>query len=162
MMNQKEGVFAATVSVLNEKGIELTGPIMSHPRYNEVKAVLLVVLCAAFRAKEISLDVTYDDEGLKKYTRGLINNWHRKDIRYNGGKPYEIKNPGSRAHVGNEALRELKKFRVQQVQANAEQSTLDAIDEMIALKTTESKVKEVKVDISKIDADFLKRIGYKI
>lgn len=49
----------------------------------EVRKTVRPRLFAAVRSGEIKLSKTYDDSKLKKYCSGLINNWLKKDPRFN-------------------------------------------------------------------------------
>lgn len=49
----------------------------------DVRKVVRQRLFNGFKAGEIKLGKTYDDSKLKKYCSGLINNWLKKDNRFN-------------------------------------------------------------------------------
>lgn len=51
------------------------------------------------------------EEKVRSYTRGMVNNHLRKDLRLNGGTPYKPKNPGSRIGSGDETIREMRKLK---------------------------------------------------
>jgi hypothetical protein len=160
MMNQKDAVFTATMSVLSDKGLELNGDIKSHPELKAIRSAVHAIVTEGFRTGSIKLESEFDDAGLKSYVSGLINNWYRKDKRLNGGEQYKAKNPGSRAHVGNPEVRELRKLRAAQEAAGADETVLAAIDEAIETKLAEAKqAKAPEVDLTKIDPELLAKIG---
>lgn len=49
----------------------------------EVRKVVRLRLFAAVKSGEVKLSKQYDDSKLKKYCSGLINNWLKKDPRFN-------------------------------------------------------------------------------
>jgi hypothetical protein len=161
-MNQKEGVFSATMSVLSDMGLSFDQgqDIKSFAEIKEIRSKVTAIVCESFRSGAIKLDTTYDEAGLKNYVSGLVNNWYRKDTRLNGGGKYAPKNPGSRAGTGNVEVRELKKLYTAQKAAGADEETLATIQEHIDSKVAESKVaKAPVVDFSKIDPSLLETLG---
>lgn len=49
----------------------------------EVRKVVRQRLFAAIKSGEVKLSKQFDDSKLKKYCSGLINNWLKKDSRFN-------------------------------------------------------------------------------
>ena len=134
MMTQKEGVYQAIKSVTDftdgEK-IELT---------REQKSEVRGILIDKFENGEIELKNEQDD--IKKYVNGLLNNWLRKDKRLNGNTVYKAKNPGSR--TGNTDA-QVKNLRLLKKTTN-DPTAIAEIDEAIAARLAEIKP-EVKVEI---------------
>lgn len=137
MANQKEGVFAAVVSVVGE----VNGKVeLSDSQKKEVVAVLF----REFRAGNIEYKggAPKDDAVLSKYIPGLLNNWMRKDTRLNGGGAYVTKNPGSRAGSGDESLKAMRGLLAITTDPSVRTQILAAIEErQLELKPkTEIKV----------------------
>lgn len=157
-MNQREGTVNTILMVLQEAGVdyELNGP-------TPVSEVLTDKMRADVRSLIIGLfkngDMTFKDEAtatkylsdeseLKKYVSGLVNNWIRKYKPFNSGQAYQAKNPGSRQHVGDEQLKELKKLSAQcQGNPEAMKEVTDAIVARKAeLEAERAKTVEIKAD----------------
>lgn len=156
MMNQKESVYSAVIAIATpvDNKVSLT----KEQRHQVIATVTESIMSgetefsAAAKAKHDSI------EKVKKYVDGLVNNWLRKDTRLNGGDKYEIKNPGSRAGQGDETLKNLKIIRTQT--SNPEHVAM--IDAEIANRVTElakTKTKPKEVDLTKIPADLLAKLG---
>lgn len=120
-MNQREATVGTILAVLEARGVEyvLNGetPISSVLTDTD-KATIRETLFTMFREGEVTYKDDFqwkvdDDKELKKYISGLVNNWIRKAKEFNNGQAYVAKNPGSRAHVQDEQLRELKKLSAQ-------------------------------------------------
>lgn len=93
-----------------------------------------------------------------KYVPGMVRNWLERDVRLNGGAPYEPKNPGSRTGTRDEVLKNLKGLRSEM----KDPELLEALEEEIANRIAEiaaTKVKKVMVDLDKIPADIRARLG---
>jgi hypothetical protein len=108
-VNQKEAVFAAICSVLEEASIAFTegmdvGPVMN----KELRGQVNNILFHGFREGTITLDREFSDTDLKAYVSGLQSNWIRKDKRLNGNVTYVAKNPGSRAGTGDVQLKAMR------------------------------------------------------
>jgi len=121
-MSQKQAVVSTILAVLAERGVEyqMGGDVpISDVLTDKDKADTREAIFTMFR----NGDITFKDEPtaakyasdseLKKYVSGLVNNHIRKTKEFNCGKTYVIKNPGSRAHVADEQLRELTKLSAQ-------------------------------------------------
>ena len=110
-MNQKEAVYTTVINVLSENGIKFEeGMIVKEVLTTEMKKTISSILFEGFRSDEIELKKCFEDDKLKGYISGLLNNWLRKDKRFNNGKDYEVKNPGSRAGSGDSQIKELRKL----------------------------------------------------
>src|ERR1035437_2856416 len=91
VLNQKEAVFAAMISVVGVQDGAYTPTKEERGRVNNI-------LFTGFQEGKISYDgeIPADTE-LKAYVSGLQSNWLRKDKRLNGNVAYQPKNPGSRS-----------------------------------------------------------------
>ena len=99
MMSQKEAVYTTVKSVLAEDGerLELSKPL---------KDQVISILVTGFNNGEIELKSKQDN--IKSYVNGLLNNWLRKDKRFNGGVVYKAKNPGSRTGQQDPMVKNLR------------------------------------------------------
>lgn len=152
MRNQKEAVFSAVCSVLNQdsfdEAVELT---------KEERATVIEIVTQGFANGEVELSEAaqskYDsDSKLKTYTNGLVSNWLRKDKRLNGGVKHTIKNPGSRAGAGDAILKNLKLFKSTLTDAEH----IAAVDQEIEKRMEQLKAeraKKVEIDMTLIPAD---------
>lgn len=169
MKSQREAVYAATIAVLSNHGIEFEdGMDVSELVSKDMKQEIYAILCEGFRQGEIVLADTASNKTklsnpseMTKYVNGLVNNWFRKDTRFNGGTKYVAKNPGSRAGQGDEQLKALKilksKFANDPTKAATIQQHIDARVAEIQAKKAES----VTVDISALPSDLVAALGLK-
>jgi len=86
---QKEAVFQTVTSFYGDKFENG----MSHNK--EDKSAIVTSLVESFEAGNI--EIKSEQENVRTYMIGLLNNHLRKDTRLNGGDKYVAKNPGSRA-----------------------------------------------------------------
>jgi len=109
-INQKEAVYAAITSVLENAGHSMPaeGIDVATVMSKELRAQVNQILFEGFRAGSIELGKEFSDSDLKAYVSGLQSNWIRKDKRLNGGTQYVAKNPGSRAGSGDAQLKNMK------------------------------------------------------
>lgn len=165
MKNQKEATVETIIAVLTERGYdyEMNGPTpISEVLTDADKASVRECLFTMFKDGSVSYKAEFqakvdDDSELKKYISGLVNNWIRKHKGFNSGQAYVAKNPGSRQHVGDEQLRELKKLSTQ-YSDNPE--ALAEIAEAIATRTAElaaEKAKTVEINVNALP-DSLKHL----
>lgn len=104
MMTQREAVFQAIVTAVGTPDGKVE---LNKSQLSDVHESLL----AMFQNGDVSYrGGVPDEEKLRKYIPGLVNNWLRKDTRLNGGSKYEIKNPGSRSGAGDAQLKALKEL----------------------------------------------------
>ncbi len=165
VLNQKEGVYQATMTVLSDLGLDFDAgmDVRSFSQIKEIRSKVAMIVVAGLAAGTITCDASFDEAGLKKYVPGLVNNWYRKDTRLNGGSKYETQNPGSRAGTGNVQVKELKKLYAAQKAANVDEEMLSAIQEAIDSQIAASKTtKEVKIDFSKIPSHLIETLGIKL
>lgn len=164
MMNQKSAVYEATMSVLADNSIDFTdGQDVSKLVTKDMRKDIISIVTAGIIAKEVEFSDEArakhcDEAKVKTYVNGLVNNWHRKDTRFNGGEKYVAKNPGSRAGSGDQVLKNLKALR----STRTDEAELAAIDEAIAKRTAEvgeEKAKKVTVDLDKIPAELRTLLG---
>ena len=79
---QKDAVYAFVSDAL--KGIQVPeGVKVRELVTKDVRKVVRTRLFNAIRNGEVKLGKSYDDSKLKKYCSGLINNWLKKDPRFN-------------------------------------------------------------------------------
>lgn len=163
-MNQKTAVYEATMSVLADLNIDFNdgdniAPILT----KDIRKSIIGIVTQGIMAKEVELSAEarakYSDEvKVAGYVNGLVNNWHRKDSRFNGDTKYVPKNPGSRAGSGDTVLKNLKALRATRTDAKE----LAAIDAAIVTRKTEvgeAKAKSVVVDLAKIPAELKALLG---
>lgn len=81
-LSQKDAVFnfvnEALKDVTKAEGVKLKDLVTK-----EVRKVVRTSLFAAVKSGEVRLSKQFDDSKLKKYCSGLINNWLKKDTRFN-------------------------------------------------------------------------------
>lgn len=138
-MTQGEAVYNAVVEVLGEKP---TGKVeLTDAQLKQVEERVIL----AFKNGETIHSKNPDESGLRKYVPGLVNNWLRKDLRLNGGTPYQAKNPGSRSGGGDESVKAMKTLLSMTTDADARTAIQLEIDKRVA----ELKPK-VEIDIEKL------------
>lgn len=89
-ITQREAVYLTVVQVLGNRFEEGKTPvlqIMKNIECDYIKETLFVMFKsgAVTCHNQMLLD---DDDDLKSYIKGLLNNWLRKDTRLNGGRSY--------------------------------------------------------------------------
>lgn len=136
-MTQGEAVYNAVCEVLGEKP---TGKVeLSDAQLLAVEQRVFL----SFKNGETVHSKNPSDEALLKYIPGLVNNWLRKDLRLNGGSPYQAKNPGSRSGSGDESVRAMKTLLSMTTDEDARAAIQLEIDKRVA----EIKPKvEIKVE----------------
>jgi len=165
-MNQREAVYAATQTVLAENNIKLEGAVLD-VMTKEIRSSIVDIVTEGFASGQVEFKATEsnqakmsDPKELRKYVVGLVNNWHRKDTRLNGGSKYETKNPGSRAGAGDEELKTLKALYKQFKTVDTAKATI--IQERIDARVQELKIekaKELDIDISHLSPDLVSKLG---
>lgn len=105
-ITQGEAVFQAVSTVIGTiNGKEISGPVsLTDSEKSEVHELVFTM----FKTGVTNHKGNPNDEALKKYIPGLVNNWLRKDKRLNGGVEYVAKNPGSRTGSSDDRLKALK------------------------------------------------------
>lgn len=105
MKSQKEAVYSTVKSVLAENGVEHED-FTKLDMTKEMKQQCISILVHGFEQGEIELKS--QQENLKSYVNGLLNNWLRKDKRFNGNIKYKAKNPGSRTGQQDPMVKNLR------------------------------------------------------
>lgn len=104
-MTQNEAVyFAVTATFTNTEVVPPTST-WSNAQKEQVHGLLLKMFKAGEWTKNSG---GQDDASVMKYIPGLVNNHVRKDLRLNGGKKYEAKNPGSRAGSSDATIQAMR------------------------------------------------------
>jgi hypothetical protein len=125
-MTQGEAVYNAVVEVLGEKP---TGKVeLTDAQLAQVEQRVFL----SFKTGETVHSKNPSDEALNKYIPGLVNNWLRKDLRLNGGSPYQAKNPGSRSGSGDEAIKAMKTLLSMTTDIDAREAIQTEIDKRLA------------------------------
>jgi hypothetical protein len=151
-MNQKEAVYKAITEVT---GKVHSGEVAVQLDDNS-KAKVKQILVEGFKSGNIEIGIEKNEQQLKSYVNGLLDNWLRKDKRLNGNTKYEIKNPGTRSGSGDEAIREMRKL----LKTGLSDTQRAAVEAAIATRLAEIKpVKEVEINASVLPADLLKTLG---
>lgn len=148
-VNQKDAVFNTVSQVTTVSESEPT--VLT----KDERATCLAMLTESLQAGEVIVSAAKqakmtEPKDYKEYAGNILNNWLRKDLRLNGNKPYQAKNPGSRAGAGDEQLRELKKLKSslsdpEQI-ALVEQAITERLAELKA-ESNKAKVQEVNFDL---------------
>jgi hypothetical protein len=154
-MNQRQAVYQTVCEVLGHERTETDDVLVLT---SEQKQTIRASLCDGFISGEIELadnarkKMEEDDKWLGRYVSGLLNNWMRKDKRFNGGVQYVAKNPGSRAGAGDAVLKELRKLaKIHKDDAN-KMVEINKYIEARKQEIAEDKNKSIEVDMSKIPA----------
>jgi hypothetical protein len=152
--SQKEAVFSAVSSVLNEAGITVSeGENVATYMNRELRAQVTAILVEGFKSNSIVLDKTFTTESeLRTYCSGLTSNWLRKDSRLNGGGKYVAKNPGSRVGSSDTQLKAMRAL----LSTKSDPSEKAEIQAFIDRRVTEIKVsrKPAKtIDLSALPAE---------
>lgn len=83
-LSQKDAVFNYVTEALAAAGkSRAEGETLKSLVSKEVRKVVRQRLFAAIKGGEIKISKEMDDSKLKKYCSGLINNWLKKDPRFN-------------------------------------------------------------------------------
>ena len=160
-ISQKDGVYNAVVAFMeeNERSFEDN---MKVELGTEDRKTVVVMLVEATEAGELTVRSEKASADLPKYWEGTLSNWLRKDERLNGGVDYEPKNPGSRSGSGDGELRELKKL-LTQVKLTGNEENIKAVQKHVDARVKlieEKKAEKLKVDLTKIDPELLKTLGF--
>ena len=150
-MTQKASVYAATMAVLDEAGVQLNGRNVKEIITKEQRSEVVDMVTASILAKETVLSIEAQEkhntpEKVRCYVYSMVTNWFTKDTRLNGGEKHVPKNPGSRS--SDPQLSALKKLRLVN-EGNAD--ALVAIDEAITIRQSEiaaAKVKKIEIDVN--------------
>lgn len=156
MLSQRVATVQTILNVLSNRGVdyELNGPTpISEVLTDSDKATVREQLFTLFREGEVTYKPEFqakvdDDSELKKYISGLVNNWIRKAKEFNSGQAYVARNPGSRKHVGDEQIKELKKLSAQYSNNPEAMSEIAAAiaKRKAELEAEKAKNVEIKVD----------------
>ena len=152
MKSQKEAVYSTVKSVLAENGIEHEDfTKVEVPK--EMKAQCIAILVTGFENNEIELKS--QQENLKSYVNGLLNNWLRKDKRFNGNVKYKAKNPGSRTGQQDPMVKNLRILLSTLPEgSDAYEATKQRIDTRVAeLKAEKAKAQVKEIDFTAIPDD---------
>lgn len=152
MKNQKDAVYSTVKSVLAEHGIEHEDfTQLEMPK--DLKQQCITILVHGFENGEIELKSQQDN--IRSYVNGLLNNWLRKDKRFNGNVVYKAKNPGSRTGQQDPMVKNLRILLSTLPEGSeAHTATKARIETRIAeLKAEKAKEQVKEIDFSAIPAD---------
>jgi hypothetical protein len=149
MFNQKEGVYNAVTTLIGYAHTESDeGLSLATDQKKLVKAAVAeglfngeIQISDAARQKYNTMEL------MQGYANGLVDNWLRKDKRFNEGSVYQTKNPGSRAGSGDSLLRELKKL-AQVATSDEDRATVQAAIETRQAEVAAEKTKKIEIDLS--------------
>jgi hypothetical protein len=144
-MNQREAVYTAVSQVVS---VEKGKPVQLDSKQKELVHELVTQM---FLRGEVDLrdsdQKPRNEEYIRKYVPGLVNNWCRKDPNLNGGGKYEPKRPGSRTGSGDEALMAMKSL----LAITKDSDARAAIEREMELRKVElAKSKSKPIDVSKL------------
>jgi len=165
-MNQKHAVYSATVNVLTDADIQFEDGMDIKPIMNDqLRAKIMAVLCAGFKAGDIDFKDTpanneklRDDAKLNSYVSGLVNNWFRKDKRFNGNTVYKAKNPGSRTGQQDPTVRALRNLLKTELTPEQSARVQEELDERVA-EIKASKAQSVEVIFSDLPEGLADELG---
>ena len=155
-LSQKEAVYNAVTSVLNENNVSVSeGTDVSTLMTRELRSQVNQILFEGFRSGSVELDREYNDSDLKAYVSGLQSNWLRKDKRLNGGAKYSAKNPGSRIGSSDPQLKAMRALLSTLSSESDRAEVQSAIDTRVS-EIQALKVKKVTIDTESLPADLAK------
>ena len=166
-VSQRQAVYNATHATLKDAGVDFEdGSDIKDVITTEHRTSINAILCEGFLNNTVELKDTpanaaklQNTAELKKYVSGLMSNWFRKDLKFNGGAKYVPTNPGSRTGQSDSTM---KNLRLLKKQYEAAGKNTVKIQEAIEKRSTElkaSKVKDVKVDMNAIPAELKETLG---
>lgn len=82
-LSQKDAMFNFTMEALNGNVVRPDGQPLKVLVTKDVRKVVRQRLFQEIKGGNVKLKKTMDDSKLKKYCSGLINNWLKKDERFN-------------------------------------------------------------------------------
>lgn len=137
-MKQAQAVVSATQSVLGSD-FNQSQPVLSYITKAQIELIVDTVTAQIIAGEvEFGAKEKYDtDAKVRAYTKGMVNNWHRKSLQLNPTK-YEAKNPGSRAGSSDPMVREMKKLKAQLTAAGDEDTAAEVQAQI------DSRIQEVK------------------
>jgi hypothetical protein len=152
-MKQSEAVYQATRQVLKEKGIQFEdGQNITDVMTTEIRKEVISIVCEGFKAGTVDLKDTEsnreklaDEAKLREYTNGLVSNWYRRDVRFNGGETYQPKNPGSRAGSQDD--------QVKAIRALIKSGKLDEEGMKLAQAKLDERLAEIRAASNKVEID---------
>lgn len=153
MMNQRLATTSTILAILSERGVayELNSQTPISEVLNEQdKKLTREALFSMFRNDQVELSASaklkfQEDQALKTYISGLVNNWIRKAPEFNCGETYKAKNPGSRQGNGDEQIKAMKTL----LSITTDPEAKEAIAQAISDRQEELKPKTV-IDIDKL------------
>ena len=155
-ITQKEAVYNAVTSVLNENSVIVSeGTDVNTLMNREYRSQVNAILFEGFRSGTIELDREFTDSDLKGYVSGLQSNWLRKDKRLNGGTKYSAKNPGSRVGSGDPSLKAMRTL-LSTLTSDTDKAEVQAAIDLRISEIQASKVKAVTIDASVLPAELAK------
>ena len=151
MLKQKESVFQAVTSVLEEAGHSVDGQVqLTKDQRSEVVTLVTSSIVSGDTEFSDAAKAKYDtEEKTRSYVVGLVNNWIRKDKRLNGGLSYKPANPGSRAGSQDPVIKELRKLMstlTEEDQKTAVQAEIDTRLESIKAEKQAAKKETINVN----------------
>ena len=155
--SQKESVFQAVNTVLEQSDIKINGANVAEHMTRERRATVNAILFESFRAGGVELEKEYTDTELKAYVSGLQSNWIRKDKRLNGGVQYTAKNPGSRAGNGDTQLKNMRLLLQTLTPGTPDYKEVEVAIEERMEEIKVSKVKAKPIDFSALPASLAAR-----
>lgn len=158
MMNQKEAVFNAVCEVLGQDSFDSAVELSKDSRAIVIKIVSDGLTLGTVELSDAARAKFDDDQKMRTYTNGLVSNWLRKDLRLNGGTPYQTKNPGSRAGAGDPLLKNLKALQSTLTDADQIAAVQGEIDKRMA-ELKKQRAKKVTIDVDLIPDDLRLLIG---
>jgi len=150
MFTQKEAVFETVCKFYGQKF--KNG--MDHSK--DDKSKIVDALIESFEKGK--WEIKSEQENLRTYVIGLLNNHLRKDTRMNGGDKYTAKNPGSRAGQGDPEIKEarklLKTFEEGSDQYNKIQSVITA-----KVEAAKAEKQKTSIDVEALPAELRELVG---
>lgn len=158
-LSQKEAVYNAVTSVLNENNISVSeGTHVSTLMTRELRSQVNQILFESFRSGTVQLDREFSDTDLKAYVSGLQSNWLRKDKRLNGNVSYVAKNPGSRVGSSDPSLKAMRAL-LSTLTTEAEKAEVQGyIDTKVAEIQATKAIKKVSIDINALPAELRSKV----
>jgi len=149
MNSQKEAVFAAVTKFYGSKFENG----MSHTK--EDKSTIVDTLIEGVGTE---FEVKNEQENMRSYIIGLLNNHLRKDTRLNGGEKYAPKNPGSRAGQGDSEIKASRQLLKTLVEGSPEAEKVKAFINS-KLATIKAAKAVVEIDTEALPAELRSLVG---